>query len=36
MQVGIVQAIRFLPSRPERLADPCRNFVGEAVLSGTI
>jgi alkanesulfonate monooxygenase SsuD/methylene tetrahydromethanopterin reductase-like flavin-dependent oxidoreductase (luciferase family) len=33
MDVGLVQAIRFLPSRPERLADTYRNFVDEAVLA---
>lgn len=33
MDVGLVQAIRFLPSRPERLADTYRNFVEEAVLA---
>lgn len=32
MNVGLVQAIRFLPGRPERLADTYRNFVDEAVL----
>jgi alkanesulfonate monooxygenase SsuD/methylene tetrahydromethanopterin reductase-like flavin-dependent oxidoreductase (luciferase family) len=33
MHVGLVQAIRFLPSRPERLADTYRHFVDEAVLA---
>jgi len=33
MNVGLVQAIRFLPGRPERLADTYRNFVDEAVLA---
>src|SRR5437762_3590696 len=33
MDVGLVQAIRFLPSRPERLVDTYRNFVNEAVLA---
>src|SRR5579872_3640588 len=33
MDVGLVQAIRFLPSHPERLADTYRNFVDEAVLA---
>ncbi len=33
VDVGLVQAIRFLPSRPERLADTYRNFVDEAVLA---
>ncbi|MBV9600751.1 MAG: LLM class flavin-dependent oxidoreductase [Chloroflexi bacterium] len=33
MDVGLVQAIRFLPGRPERLAHTYRNFVDEAVLA---
>ncbi len=33
MDVGLVQAIRFLPSRPERLTDVYRNFVDEAILA---
>src|SRR5438270_14064116 len=33
MDIGLVQAIRFLPGRPERLADTYRNFVDEAVLA---
>jgi alkanesulfonate monooxygenase SsuD/methylene tetrahydromethanopterin reductase-like flavin-dependent oxidoreductase (luciferase family) len=33
MDVGLVQAIRYLPGRPERLADTYRNFVDEAVLA---
>ena len=33
MDVGLVQAIRFLPSRPEPLAEVYRNFVDEAVLA---
>src|SRR5215471_6634606 len=33
MDVGLVQAIRFLPGRPEQLADTYRNFVDEAVLA---
>jgi alkanesulfonate monooxygenase SsuD/methylene tetrahydromethanopterin reductase-like flavin-dependent oxidoreductase (luciferase family) len=33
MDVGLVQAIRFLPGRPEPLVDVYRNFVHEAVLA---